>query len=258
MKIRFLVIATALALASTPSLADWAKLKEAASELGTAVSDTSKEAWKGITDFSKETWESVSSWGAEAYNKAGAWTAESAATGKEWLTAADKKLDTMLEPKTPEEARTALDTMADTALVRLFNEQPSAKLLFDKAYGYAVFDSRKFSLMIHTNQGAGVAVNRTSGKHTYMKMFGAGLAAGLGGKFYQQVILFEDKARFDAFVSKGWEATSEVGAVAGKESAELTAKYNGGMAIYQIGEKGLLLDANISGSKYWLDDDLNK
>ena len=30
------------------------------------------------------------------------------------------------------------------------------------------------------------------------------------------------------------------------------------MAIYQIGEKGLLLDANISGSKYWLDDDLNK
>ena len=136
----------------------------------------------------------MSSWGAEAYNKAGAWTAESAATGKEWLTAADKKLDTMLEPKTPEEARTALDTMADTALVRLFNEQPSAKLLFDKAYGYAVFDSRKFSLMIHTNQGAGVAVNRTSGKHTYMKMFGVGLAAGIGGKFYQQVILFEDKA----------------------------------------------------------------
>ncbi len=258
MKSRSWLIAAVLALASGPSHADWAKLKEAASELGTAVSDTSKEAWQGITDFSKATWESVSSWGADAYNKAGAWTEESAATGKEWLTAADKKLDTMLEPKTPAEARTALDTMADTALVRLFNEQPSAKLLFDQAYGYAVFDSRKFSLMVHTNQGSGVAINRKTGKHTYMKMFGAGLAAGMGGKFYQQVVLFEDKARFDAFVNKGWEATSEVGAVAGKESAELTAKYNGGMAIYQIGEKGLLLDANISGSKYWLDDDLNK
>lgn len=90
-------------------------MKEAASELGTAVSDTSKEAWQGITDFSKATRESVSSWGADAYNKAGAWSEESAATGKEWLTAADKKLDTMLEPKTPAEARTALDTMADTA-----------------------------------------------------------------------------------------------------------------------------------------------
>ena len=117
MKIRFLVIATTMALASAPSLADWAKVKAAASELGSAVSDTSKEAWQSVTDFSKATWESVSTWGADAYNKAGAWTEESAATGKEWLTAADKKLDTMLEPKTPAEARTALDTMADTALV---------------------------------------------------------------------------------------------------------------------------------------------
>ena len=58
--------------------------------------------------------------------------------------------------------------------------------------------------------------------------------------------------------TQGWEATSEVGVVAGKESAELTAKYNGGMAIYQIGEKGLLFDANISGSKYWIDKDLTQ
>ncbi|MFM4825400.1 hypothetical protein ACEUDJ_11070 [Aeromonas bivalvium] len=258
MKIRLLVMTTALALASTPTLADWAKVKEAAAELGSAVSETSKEAWQDVTDFSKQTWDSVSRWGEETLNTAGEWTDKSVTTGKAWLETADKKLDTMLEPKTPAEARTALDTMADTALVRLFNEQPSAKLLFDQAYGYAVFDSRKFSLMIHTNQGSGVAVNRQDDSRTYMKMFGAGLAAGLGGKFYQQVILFEDKARFDAFVNQGWEATSEVGAVAGSESAELTAKYNGGMAIYQIGEKGLLLDANISGSKYWLDDDLNK
>ncbi|MGE6107229.1 beta cell expansion factor BefA [Aeromonas sobria] len=258
MKIRLLVMTTALALASAPTLADWAKVKEAATELGSAVSETSKEAWQDVTDFSKQTWDSVSRWGEETFNTAGEWTDKSVTTGKAWLETADKQLDTLLEPKTPAEARTALDTMADTALVRLFNEQPSAKLLFDQAYGYAVFDSRKFSLMVHTNQGSGVAVNRQDDSRTYMKMFGAGLAAGLGGKFYQQVILFEDKARFDAFVNQGWEATSEVGAVAGKESAELTAKYNGGMAIYQIGEKGLLLDANISGSKYWLDDDLNK
>ena len=258
MKIRFLVLATTLALASTPILADWAKVKEAAADLGTAVSDTSKEAWRSVTDFSKATWVSVSQWGSEAFNPAGAWTDKSIATGKEWLVVADKKLDEMREPKTADEARLALDTMADTALVRLFNEQPSAKLLFDRAYGYAVFDSRKFSLMLQTNQGAGVAINRGSGQHTYMKMLGAGLSAGLGGKFYQQVILFEDKARFDAFVTKGWEATSEVGAVAGKESAGLTAKYNGGMAIYQIGETGLLLDASISGSKYWVDKDLTR
>ncbi|PJG60606.1 beta cell expansion factor BefA [Aeromonas cavernicola] len=252
------LLALSLMLVLSPSHADWEKLKAAASDLGTAVSETGKEVWQDVSDFSQKSWASISAWGENAFNTAGVWTDKSIATGKGWLKVADKKLDEMLEPKTPQEARLALNTMADTALVRLFNEQPSAKLLFDNAYGYAVFDSRKFSLMLHTNQGAGVAVNRKNGKHTYMKMFGAGLAAGIGGKFYQQVILFEDKTRFDAFVSKGWEATSEMGVVAGKESAELTAKYNGGMAIYQIGEKGLLFDANLSGSKYWADDDLNQ
>ncbi|MFR9721064.1 beta cell expansion factor BefA [Aeromonas diversa] len=247
-----------MALVATPGHADCDKIKSAAGQLGDALSETGKEAWQNVSDFSKQTWASISSWGASAYNQAGEWTDQSVAKGKEWLTVADKKLDEMLEPKTPEQARTALDTMADTALVRLFNEQPSAKLLFDKAYGYAVFDSRKFSLMLHTNQGAGVAVDRHSGKHTYMKMFGAGLAAGFGGKFYQQVILFESRETFERFVTQGWEATSEVGVVAGKESAELKGKYNGGMAIYQIGEKGLLLDANISGSKYWVDKDLTR
>ncbi|MEM0554529.1 MULTISPECIES: beta cell expansion factor BefA [Aeromonas] len=252
------LLGLAVSLAISPCYADWAKLKAAASDLGSALSETGKEVWQDVSDFSKKSWASISTWGEEAFNTAGVWTDKSIAAGKEWLVVADKKLTEMVNPKTAQEARIALNTMSDTALIHLFNEQPSAKLLFDKAYGYAVFDSRKFSLMLHTNQGAGVAVNRKTGKHTYMKMFGAGLAAGIGGKFYQQVILFEDKARFDAFVTQGWEATSEVGVVAGKESAELTAKYNGGMAIYQIGEKGLLLDANISGSKYWIDKDLTQ
>ncbi|WP_299019747.1 hypothetical protein [uncultured Photobacterium sp.] len=252
------VIVAVLCLAVTPAHASWEEFKEAASDLGQQVSEGSKKAWQDVTDFSKETWDSVSEWGEDAFNTAGEWTDASIEKGEEWLEAGEAKLDEMLEPETPEEARLALDTMSDTALVRLFNEQPSAKLLFDSAYGYAVFDSRKFSLMLHTNQGAGVAVNRKTDKRTYMKMFGAGLALGIGGKFYQQLIFFEDKKTFDSFVTDGWEATSEAGVVAGTDSAELAAKYNGGMAIYQIGEKGLLLDANISGSKYWVDEELTQ
>ena len=91
-----------------------------------------------------------------------------------------------------------------------------------------------------------------------MKMFGAGMAAGFGGKFYQQVMLFETKQTFDNFVNKGWEATSEAGMVAGKESASLDSGYNGGMAIYQLGEKGLLYGVSVTGSKYWIDEDLTQ
>jgi lipid-binding SYLF domain-containing protein len=227
--VKYRAIIVAMGLCVLPVHASWDEIKDSASDLGSAIGDTSKDAWDSVSDFSKETWES-----------------------------GEAKLDEMLEPETPEDARKALNTMSDTALARLFDKQPSAKVLFDSAYGYAVFDSRKFSLMLHTNQGAGVAVNRKTNKRTYMKMFGAGLAAGIGGKFYQQIIFFEDQKTFDGFVKDGWEATSEMGAIAGTESAELTAKYNGGMAIYQIGEKGLLLDANVSGSKYWIDTDLTQ
>ncbi|QFI54325.1 YSC84-related protein [Aeromonas simiae] len=255
MNIRTLTLLLA-ALVAMPSHADWEKIKSAASQLGDAVGEAGKEAWQNVTDFSKATWASVSSWAASTYNQAGEWSEQSVAKSKAWLVVADQKLDEMTEPKTAEQARSALDTMADTALVRLFNERPSAKLLFDQAYGYAVFDSRKFALMLNTSQGAGVAVSRHDGARTYMKMFGAGMGAGLGGKFYQQVILFENRETFERFVSKGWEASSEVGAVAGQKRSALTAQYNGGMAIYQQDDKGLLLDASITGSKYWVDRDL--
>lgn len=257
MKIKALTILIALSCLSAPTQASWEKLKETASEIGEKVSEGSKKAWENITKFSKEAWDSVSEWGQDAFNTAGEWTEASIEKGKAWLKAGEEKLDEMLAPETPKEARLALDTMADTAMVRLFNEHPSAKLLFDQAYGYAVFDSRQFSLVLHTNQGAGVAINRQNDQRTYMKMFGAGLAAGIGGSFYQQIILFEDQERFEQFIRDGWEATSEIGVVAGTESAELTAQYNGGMAIYQIDEKGLLLDAKIAGSKYWIDSDLS-
>lgn len=57
---------------------------------------------------------------------------------KEWIDAADKKIDELMEGDTPEEARQAIDLMADSTLLKLFNEKPEAKAIYDKAYGYAV------------------------------------------------------------------------------------------------------------------------
>lgn len=167
-----------------------------------------------------------------------------------------KKIDELMEGDTPEEARQAIDLMADSTLLKLFNEKPEAKAIYDKAYGYAVFDSRKLSLLFHTNSGSGVAVDKTTEKRTYMNMFGMGVALGLGGKFYQQVVLFESKQDFDTFVNESWEATSEASAVAGEDAEEFSAQFNSGVAVYQLNSKGLLIDANVSGSKYWVNEEL--
>lgn len=45
-----------------------------------------------------------------------------------------KKIDELMEGDTPEEARQAIDLMADSTLLKLFNEKPEAKAIYDKAY----------------------------------------------------------------------------------------------------------------------------
>ncbi len=251
-----ITIAVVAALTCSSAFADFGKVTATFDTLTDTISDGAKEAWESTKDFSKQAWQDLSNWSSEAINTLGEWTDASVEKSKEWLNAAEKKIDELIEGDTPEEARQAIDLMAETALVKLFNQQPSAKTLYDNAYGYAVFDSRKFSLMFHTNAGSGVAVERESDKRTYMRMFGVGVALGIGGKFYQQVVIFDSKQAFNDFVEKGWEAASEASVVAGDEGEELGAHFNGGVAVYQLDPKGLLIDANVSGSKYWVNEEL--
>ncbi|RJX69381.1 hypothetical protein DZ860_15460 [Vibrio sinensis] len=251
-----LVLALSVSCIAAPVSADWKAFSTDLSDLTDSVSDGAKDAWKNTKQFSQQAWQDISNWSEGALETAGEWTDESAEKSKQWLDSADKKVEELLEGDTPEEARQAIDLMAETALLRLFNEKPQTKVQFDRAYGYAVFDSRKFSLMFHTNSGSGVAIEKGNDKHTYMRMFGAGLALGIGGKFYQQVVFFENKNTFDEFVTQGWEAASEASLLAGEEGEELGAHFNSGVAVYQLNAKGLLVDANISGSKYWVNKEL--
>lgn len=251
-----IVILTTLMLLASPAHADWDKISEKMSELGDAVAEGAQEAWDSTKTFSKQAWQDFMNWSEEAMNTAGEWTDASIEKSKEWIDIADKKIDELMEGDTPEEARQAVDLMADSTMFKLFNEKPEAKALYDQAYGYAVFDSRKLSLLFHTNSGSGVAVNKETEKRTYMNMFGMGLALGAGGKFYQQVVLFENQKDFDSFVTEGWEASSEATALAGEEGEELSAHFNSGVAVYQLNSKGLLVDVNVSGSKYWVNEEL--
>ena len=157
-----------------------------------------------------------------------------------------------------DDKRGKIDAMSKETLKKLFEKSPSAKKLHDKAYGYAVFDNIKISLMISGGGGQGVAVNKKSGKRTYMKMGTAGLNIGLGGQKYQIVFIFQNEKRFKEFVDKGWEADASANAVAGKKGANAEATFRNGMAFYQLTQAGLMLQADIAGTKYWKSKKLNK
>jgi len=157
-----------------------------------------------------------------------------------------------------EAQRAKINEMADEALHGLFSENASAKELFDKAYGWAVFDNLKIALGWSGGGGNGVAVNKKTGAHTFMKMGTVGVGFGLGAQKYQVVFLFQDEKTFRNFVDKGWEASASAQAAAGTEGIGGQAGFVNGIAIYQITDKGLMASADIAGTKYWQDKKLNK
>ena len=103
-----------------------------------------------------------------------------------------------------------------------------------------------------------MAVEKASKKRTYMKMGTAGINIGLGAQKYQVIFLFEDKATFDNFVNKGWQADANANAVAGNKGLNAEAAFEDGIAVYQLTEAGLMLQADIAGTKYWKNKKLNR
>ena len=156
-----------------------------------------------------------------------------------------------------ESKRMKLDETAEEALQALFAEHPKAKDLYDKSYGWAVFDNLKLAFGISGGGGNGVAKAKETGQKTYMKMGTGGIGFGLGANKYQVIFLFQDPKTFDNFVNKGWQADAGATASASKSAADAKTNFVNGLAIYQMTEKGLMANADIAGTKYWKNDKLN-
>jgi len=116
----------------------------------------------------------------------------------------------------------------------------------------------RFRVQLTESIGAGVAVNKGSGKKTYMRMRSLGANLGAGVQFYHSVFLFETERAFRSFVESGWEATTSADAAFGKATAAAEVKFNGGMAFFHLADSGALVSASIAGTKYWVSEDLNK
>jgi len=166
------------------------------------------------------------------------------------------------EPKTSKELsqeakRAKINEVADETLQRLFAENAKAESIYNEAVAWAVFDNTKVAFGISGGGGNGVAVNKTTGKRAYMKMGTGGVGLGIGVNKYQVVFFFQDEVTAKNFIEKGWQADAGATASAGKNAAEAKTAFVNGLAIYQLTDKGLMLNADIAGTKYWLNDKLN-
>ena len=150
--------------------------------------------------------------------------------------------------------RAKIDARSAEVLDQVLGESAKAKELYEKAIGYAVFDSTKAALGVSGGGGSGVAVDKASGTRTYMKMATGGVGFGIGVKTYQVIMLFENEKVFRNFVDTGWQADTQAGAAAGTKGAAAETTFHDGMAVFVRTKKGLMASADVSGTKYWKSD----
>ena len=163
---------------------------------------------------------------------------------------------------TPHDQRANIDRRTEEVLDRLYRESPAAEKQVSESAGYAVFSNFGVDLfLVGGGGGYGVAVDRSSGERTYMKVGEAGIGIGFGVKDFRAVFIFETEERLRRFVTSGWDATVEAAASAELEGKGATAagsaSFTDGMAIYQLTETGLALRVNGRGTKNWKDSSLN-
>ncbi len=157
-----------------------------------------------------------------------------------------------------DERRQQIDLNERHAIERLVNEDAKAARLFSRAVGYAVFSLTKGSLLITGGGGSGVAIDTATSERTYMHVGMGGIGLGLGGQASRLVLLFEDKITFDTFVRNGWHTATSANAVVGRVGANADTTFTNGIAMYQLTDAGLLLQADVSGTRFWQSRRLNK
>jgi lipid-binding SYLF domain-containing protein len=163
---------------------------------------------------------------------------------------------------TVEEKRADVRKTSGEVLQRLYQLQPRAKGIIDKAAGHAVFSNFGMKILVAGGgQGQGMAVDHKSGKETFMKMVEVQAGLGFGVKKFQLVWVFDTKTAFDKFVNSGWEIGAQTTAAAqlNQQGAFATGamSVSPGIWLYQIAGDGLALELTAKGTKYYKDAGLN-
>ncbi|HEX7238574.1 MAG TPA: YSC84-related protein [Gammaproteobacteria bacterium] len=154
------------------------------------------------------------------------------------------------------ERRQEILDMSKMTLNELRKDKTAADLL-DEAYGTAVFDTTKGGFIVTGAGGTGVAMRKNGSNPVYMHMGSGGVGLGAGLENYKFIILFENEDVYKRFIDGEWSAGATAQAAAGRDGAAVVGKFNNGVAVYHITDKGLIAQADVQGVRFWPSDRLN-
>jgi len=152
-------------------------------------------------------------------------------------------------PKTIE-ARADLDQAVRECINTAMRKDPGIQGFIDKSAGYAVFPTvGKGAIGVGGAFGRGELIQ--GGKMVgYCTLTQASIGASLGGQSYSELIFFETPEALDDFKSGDYTFAAQVSAVALKSGASANAKYADGVAVFTLGEEGLMIEASVGGQRF--------
>ncbi|BCA53093.1 hypothetical protein W02_02330 [Nitrospira sp. KM1] len=149
----------------------------------------------------------------------------------------------------PDSKRAYFSKLEQDALARVIQEQPKAKQELEQAAGYLVAEQDIVKVpMVGWGSGAGIAVEKATGKRSYLRIPELQFGAGWGGRVQKVVLIFQDLGKFRDVADGKWYAGAEaeaavkagdVGVAGSGTSADLLTK---GFSTY------VLTDAGVSGT----------
>jgi hypothetical protein len=146
--------------------------------------------------------------------------------------------------------RAALESRVQSAIQVAKETDLGLQKFFNNSAGYAVFPS--------VGKGA-VGVGGAFGRGElfqsvqmvgYCSLTQATVGLALGGQEYTELIFFETPKTLNQFKSGNYAFSAQASAVALKAGASANAKYENGVAVFTMGQAGLMVEASIGGQKF--------
>jgi len=154
--------------------------------------------------------------------------------------------------ETPEGQKKASREIAE-AVAAFKNKDPSMKVFFSEARGYAIFPNvGKGGIGIGGAYGKGKVFEKEKLIGS-TKLMQATIGFQLGGQAYREIIFFKDKKALDHFTSGNFEFSAQASAIAVTAGAATDADYSDGVAVFTMPKGGLMYEASIGGQKFSFD-----
>ena len=149
------------------------------------------------------------------------------------------------DPRDKEEEERAVNETINN----LLSIDPTLKIFFDKAYGYAVLPTvGKGAFIAGVGYGRGwyFENGKPIGKSSVTQL---SAGAQIGGQAYSELIFFRDKETAELFKNSLYEMGAQLTAIAVTAGAGKAGTYTNGVAIFILPKAGLMAEMSVTGQR---------